>query len=220
MIATMQADGTIQQSVLDEFLWDPEVQAPDVGVEVDQGVVTLTGTVSSYSVKMAAEDAAHRVEGVRAVANDLDVRTPMTHNDTDIAKAAAEALKAIQLLPKDAIEVTVDHGRVTLSGDVEWAYQRKLAADRVRYLRGVRDVNNHIVIKQPAVSAHELDQAIKQAFMRAAEVDADHVRVSVRGGQVTLAGKVRSWAEKQAAANAAWRARGVTMVINDIAIGP
>lgn len=220
MATMIRTDNDIQQDVLDEFVWDPAVSASDVGVEVDDGVVTLTGTVDSYAVKLAAERATQRVDGVRAVANDLAVRTPLTHNDTDIAKAAANALEGNISLPTERIEVTVQNGKVTLRGEVDWAYQRMAAHDAVQYLRGVRDVINLITVKQPKVSAADVQAGIERALVRAAEVDADRIRVRTTDGHVTLTGTVRSWPEKQEAALAAWRAKGVSHVTNDIEVRP
>ena len=213
-------DNDIQTDVLDEFAWDPAVSAPDVGVEVDDGVVTLTGTVDSYVVKLAAEKAAQRVDGVRAVANDLSVRGPLTHNDTDIAKAAANSLEANISLPADAIEVTVQNGKVTLSGEVASYFQRIAAKDAIQYLRGVRDVINLIRVKPPQVSATEVKSGIERALLRAAQVDADRIRVRTEDGHVTLSGTVRTWTEKEEVALAAWRAKGVTEVTNNIQIRP
>ena len=210
----------IQQDVLDEFAWDPEIDAADVGVEVDDGVVTLTGTVDRYAEKLAAEKAAQRVDGVRAVANDLSVRTALTHNDTDIAKAAADALEANTAVPKGAVDVTVQNGKVTLRGEVDWAYRRYVAANCVRDLRGVRDVINLIQVKQPKVLATDVSGAIERALRRAAEIDADRIRVHTEDGHVTLTGTVRSWPEKREAGLAAWRAKGVTQVTNDIEVKP
>lgn len=220
MATMMWTDTDIQQDVIDEFVWDPEIEAAEVGVEVDDGVVTLTGAVDSYAIKLAAEEAAQRVEGVRAVANDLSVRTPLTHNDTDIAKAAAGALEANFAVPPERVEVTVQNGKVTLRGEVDWAYQRNAAATSVRYLRGVRDVINLISVKQPKVSAAEVQSGIERALLRAAEVDADRIRVRTDDGRVTLSGTVRSLAEKQEAGFGAWRAKGVTQVTNNIAVRP
>lgn len=220
MATRIRTDTEIQQDVVDEFLWDPEVTASEVGVEVDEGVVTLTGTVASYAMKLAAQDAAQRVEGVRAVANDLSVRGPLTYNDTDIAKAVANALDANFSVPPGRIEVTVQNGKVKLTGEVDWAFQRAAATNSVRYLRGVRDLINLVVIKQPQVSAIEVQSGIERALLRAAELDADRIRVSTDDGHVTLSGSVRSLAEKQAAAIGAWRAKGVTHVTNNIEVHP
>jgi len=220
MATMIRGDNAIQTDVLDEFFWDPEVAAPDVGVQVDEGVVTLTGTVDHYAVKLAAETAAQRVDGVRAVANDLTVRTPLTHNDTDIGKAAAAALEANIAVPPDVLDVTVQNGKVTLRGEVDWAYQRSAAVNSVHFLRGVRDVVNMIQLKQPKASATDVSAGIERALVRAAEVDADRIRVRTDGGHVTLSGIVRSWPEKREAGFAAWRAKGVTMVTNDIEVRP
>jgi osmotically-inducible protein OsmY len=216
----MWTDTEIQQDVIDEFVWDPEVTTAEVGVEVDEGVVTLTGTVESYAMKLAAQDAAQRVEGVRAVANDLSVRGPLTYNDTDIAKAVVDALDANFSVPPDRIEVTVQNGKVKLTGEVDWAFQRAAAANSVRYLRGVRDLANLITVKQPQVSAAEVQSGIERALLRAAELDADRIRVRSDGGHVTLSGTVRSYAEKEEATLGAWRARGVTQVTNNIEVRP
>ncbi len=220
MATITRIDNDIQRDVLDEFVWDPEVQAPEVGVQVDDGVVTLTGAVDSYMVKMAAEKACQRVDGVRAVANDLTIRTLMTHNDTDIAKDAAAALEARISIPRDRIEITVQNGKVTLRGDVDWAFQRAAAEDAIQYLRGVRDVINLIHVKQPKVSAADVEAGIERALVRAAELDADRIRVSTVDGHVSLSGAVHSWSEKREAGLAAWRAKGVTLVTNNLDVRP
>ena len=220
MATMIRSDNDIQSDVLDEYVWDPEVEASDVGVEVDQGVVTLTGTVDRYSIRMAAEKAAQRVDSVRAVTNDIAVRTPLTHNDTDIAKAAAGAIESRLSIPADAVEVTVQNGTVTLRGTVDWSYQRRAAEAAVEYLRGVRHVSNQITVKQPKVSDSEVRAGIERALVRAAELDADRIRVRSENGHMTLSGAVRSFAEKEEAALAAWRAKGVTHVTNDIEVRP
>ena len=225
MAATIRSDNDIQTDVLDEFVWDPEVAAPDVGVQAHDGVVTLTGAIDSYTIKLAAEKAAQRVDGVRAVANDLTIRGLLTHNDTDIATAAARSLETNISVPADAIDVTVQNGKVTLRGEVDWSYQSSAAANSVRYLRGVRDVINLIEVKQPKVSATEVSTTevstgIERALMRAAEVDADRIRVRTDDSHVRLTGTVRSWPEKREAGFAAWRAKGVTKVTNDIEVRP
>jgi osmotically-inducible protein OsmY len=220
MATVARIDLDIQQDVLDEFAWDPAVEASDVGVEVDDGVVTLTGTVDSYAIKLAAEWAAQRVDGVRAVANDLSVRTPLTHNDTDIAKAAANALKVNTAVPADRLDITVQNGKVTLRGEVDWAYQRVAAADAVQFLRGVRDVLNFVTVKHLKISHADIKGGIERALVRAAELDADRIRVRCEDGQVILTGTVRSWAEKREAGAAAFRAQGVTQVSNEIEVRP
>jgi len=220
MAIRMLSDTDIQQDVIDEFLWDPEVTSAEVGVEVDEGVVTLTGTIDSYAEKLAAQDAAQRVAGVRAVANELSVRGPLTYNDTDIAKAVVDALDANFSVPPGCIDVAVQNGKVKLTGEVNWAFQRAAASNSVRYLRGVRDLSNLILVKQPRVSTTEVQAGIERALVRAAEIDADAIRVSTDDGHVTLSGTVRSLAEKRAAAVGAWRARGVTQVTNNIEVRP
>ncbi|MGI9254562.1 MAG: BON domain-containing protein [Thermomicrobiales bacterium] len=214
-----RSDNVIQKDVLAEFLWDPAVDAPDVGVEVDDGVVTLTGTVDTFAVKLAAEEAAQRVAGVRAVANDLTVRKPLTFNDTDIAREVANALEANIAIPANAIDVTVQNGRVTLKGTVERDFQRAVAANTVRYLRGVRDLVNLVAVTQPSASAAEVSLGIKRALARSASLDADRIHVATSDGHVHLTGTVHSWTEKREAGLAAWRATGVREVDNDILVG-
>ena len=220
MATMIRSDNDIQTDVLDEFVWDPEVAAPDVGVQAHDGVVTLTGAIDSYTIKLAAEKAAQRVDGVRAVANDLTIRGLLTHNDTDIATAAARSLETNISVPADVIDVTVQNGKVTLRGEVDWSYQSSAAANSVRYLRGVRDVINLIQLKQPKVSASDVQAGIERALLRAAEVDADRIRVRTDDSHVRLTGTVRSWPEKREAGFAAWRAKGVTKVTNDIEVRP
>lgn len=220
MLTATKLDIDIQQDVLEEFEWDPEVEPNEIGVQVDDGVVTLTGTVDTYAKKMAAERSAQKIIGVRAVANDLSVRTRATRNDTDIAQAAASALEANSLLPTGAIDVSVQNGKVTLKGQVIWEYQRRSARDSVRYLAGVRDVINAITLKQPKVSTVEVRSGIERALVRAAEVDAAGIQVANDDGHVTLRGTVRAWPEKRAAGAAAWKAPGVTQVTNEIQVLP
>jgi len=220
MATRVYTDTEIHRDVLAELDWDPEVDAKDIGVEVDNGVVTLTGTVDSYTKKWAAERAALRVAGVRAVANDIVVKSPTTRTDTDIAKAVADALDANSLVPKNRIKVTVKHGWVTLEGDVDWRFEREEAESTTRKVAGVTGVTNLIVVKQPSVSPSEIKESIERALVRSAEVDADRIQVHVEGGHVTLTGTVRSWAERQEAEAAAWRARGVTSVTNEIRVVP
>lgn len=213
-------DNDLQQDVLEEFVYDPAVQIADIGVQVDAGVVTLTGTVESSLMKVAAEHAALRVAGVRAVANDLAVRTPRTYNDTDIAKSVVAALEAHVALPPDQLDVTVQNGKVTLRGEVDWPYQRATAAASVRSLRGVRDVRNLIQVKRQPVPSTAVAAEIERALLRAAAVDAHRIQVHTEDGQVHLTGTVRSWAEKEAAGFAAWRATGVTEGTNDLEVRP
>ena len=214
-------DTDLQRDVLDELKWEPAVNAAHIGVSVKDGIVTLSGHVPSYAEKYAAERAAKRVNGVKAVANELDVKLPGTSHrtDEDIAKAAVNALKSNILVPNDKIKVTVRNGWVELEGQVEWQFQKTAAESAVRYLPGVTGVTNLVTVK-PKVTPTELREQIEEAFKRSAEVDASHVTVEIEGGKVILRGTVRSWAQKDAAERAAWSAPGVTSVDNRITVEP
>ncbi len=219
MAVSTRTDEEIQRDILAELKWDSRVRPNEIGVAVEDGVVTLTGWVDSYWKKKAAEEAAHRVPGVKAVANDIEVRLPIfaERTDADIAKAALNALKWDAAIPTDKLEVTVSKGWVTLKGDVDYSFQKREAERAVERLSGVKGVTNLIVVK-PRVSPSDLKQQIEKALLRNAETDAEHITVDVEGSKVILHGTVRSYAEKKAAEEAAWSAPGVSEVENHIVI--
>jgi len=216
----VRSDIDIQRDVLEELKWDARVQPNEIGVSVKNGVVTLTGWVDSYTKKWAAEEAAHRVRGVVAVANDIEVRLPVSSERTDaeIAEAVVRALEWDAFVPLDKIKVTVAKGWVTLEGEVEWQYQKQDAERVVRRLTGVRGVSNLVTVKPQTPPPSELKKRIEEALVRSAKLDAERIRVEVQGNKVILSGTVRSWAEKEEAERVAWLAPGVLSVDNRITV--
>ena len=217
----MKSDTQIQKDVIDELRWDPSIRENEIGVAAKGGVVTLSGFVDSYAEKHAAERAAQRVSGVKAIAEDLVVRLvpAAKRTDADIAHAAVTALKWDVQVPDDKIQVKVDDGYITLSGDVEWKYQQDAAQRAVRYLTGAKGVINLIKVMPKQASKFEVSTKIKDALRRSAERDADRITVEAADGKVVLKGTVRSFAERSDAERAAWSAPGVSSVDDRIAIG-
>ena len=213
----MSQDSQLQQSVLAEFEWEPSVTAGHIGVAANGGVVTLSGHVESYAKKHAAEVAARRVKGVKAVAEEIEVRLPFDarRSDDDIAAAAIARLAWNVSVPKDGIRVTVEKGWVTLTGQVDWWYQKEAAEHDIRPLHGVIGVSNQTTIR-PRVDTASLGDDITHALHRSWFFDAQNVHVRADGGRVVLTGTVHSAYERQVAAQTAWAAPGATAVENDI----
>jgi osmotically-inducible protein OsmY len=212
----MKTDLQLKQDIEEELLWDPKVNAAQIGVSVDKGAVSLLGSVDTYAEKWAAEDATKRVFGVRTVAQDLTVKILAEHkrSDSDIAAAVQSALKWDVFVPK-TVTAKVQSGWVTLEGQVPWNYQRDAAERSVRYLAGVVGVSNSVTLK-PQTSAGEVKEKIKAALQRQATADANSIHIDTSGGKVTLTGHASSWQSIEDAANAAWAAPGVTDVLDQV----
>ena len=215
----MNDDEQLQSDVLDELLWDPSINTTNVEVEADNGTITLSGSIGSYTELYAAERDARRVRGVVSVVDELEVRLPPAYErtDADLAGAAKDALRWNVLVPSEGISVTADDGRLTLMGEAEYQYQRQAAYDAVRFLIGVKSVNNQIRI-MPRVSTEQVQARIEQALVRNAETDARNISVEAEAGTVTLRGVVHSWAENDAAVQVAWAAPGVRDVENELSV--
>jgi osmotically-inducible protein OsmY len=218
---TVRSDSDIQRNVLEELKWEARVQPNEIGVVVKDGIVSLTGWVDSYAKKWAAERTVHRLRGVRAVANDIEVRLPGTfeRTDSEIARTATQALEWDAFVPAEKIEVTAANGWVMLRGEVEWGYQKRAAEHALRRLAGVRGVTNLVAVR-PGVrpSPEELKQEIHNALVRSAKMDAGRISVDVEGETVVLAGTVRSWMEREEAERMAWSAPGVSAVDDQLTV--
>ena len=215
----MKTDSELQRDVMDELAWEPSVDAAEIGVSVENGVVILNGTVKSLAEKWTAERVTQHVEGVRAVTDELVVKLAgdSQHTDADIARAAVNVLDWNTSVPPSRVKVLVQNGWITLEGSVEYHFQKMAADNAVRHLKGVRGVSNLIAVN-PRVSAGDVIHAIKKALHRAAQVDAEKISVEASAGKVILRGNVRTWTEREEAERAAWAAPGVTNVQNDIQI--
>lgn len=215
----MKTDSQLQQDVMDELQWEPRVDHSDIGVAVTDGIVTLSGFVPSYASKIAAENAARRVKGVRGLAEEIEVRLasdPKTA-DPEIAKRIADLFDWSVTVPRGRIDVKVEHGWVTLSGKVDFHYHRQSAKDLVSRISGVRGVTNLIEVKT-APSSVDVKDRIVAALKRSADVDASTINVVTDGDTVKLGGRVHAWYERQVAERAAWAAPGVNKVIDNIVI--
>lgn len=216
----MKTDADLKKEVIAELAWDPAVASTAIGVAVTGGVVTLTGHLDTYAAKHAAERALRRVAGVQAIALEIDVKLAPGHqrSDTDIATSAAEALKWNTVVPVESVRLTVDHGWVTLQGDLEWDYQRRGVVKALRPLMGVVGISNEITLRAK-VKADNLSHKIQEALTRQAKRQGRHIQVDVDGTTVKLSGTVHSWQERDAAQGVAWSAPGVGLVVNELRVG-
>jgi osmotically-inducible protein OsmY len=217
----MKTDAQLKDDVIAELSWEPSVNATRIGVEVKDGIVTLTGHVDSYAEKWHAESAAQRVSGVRALAVEMDVTLggSARRTDAEIANSVQDVLRWTTNLPMNSVKIMVEGGSVTLSGEVEWDYQRRIATNALRHLIGVEGINNNLAIK-PRASSGAIKADIEAALKRRAQDDARHISVEVCGSDVTLTGTVHSLSERELVASSAWGTPGVQKVVDHITIAP
>jgi osmotically-inducible protein OsmY len=207
-------DVSLRQDIIDELDFEPAVNSAHIGVAVADGVVTLSGHVGSYAEKIAAENAARRVKGVRAIAQEIDVRyaNDKKTSDDEIAARALAIMRWNTVVPPDSLQIRVQNGWVTLTGELDWQFQRVAAEDQIRKLSGVAGVMNSITLK-PRAKAPDVKLKIEEALKRSAEVEASNIQVTMVGdGRVALEGKVHDWQERQAVTNAAWSANCILSV--------
>ena len=220
----MKMDAELQRDVMNELKWEPTIHAAEIGVRVKDGVVTLSGDVDSYSKKWAIDRAVRRVLGVKAVAGEIKVTLPVSYKrtDEDIARSATNVLNWNSWIPDDRVKVRVKDGWITLTGDVDWYYEKEHAENAVRHLIGVVGVSNSITIKPkvPTVKALEVKNGIEDALKRNARLlrDAEKIKVEISGSKVILRGSVGSWADFDEAGYAAYCAPGVSQVENNLRV--
>ncbi len=215
----MKTNAQLQKDVYEELKWDPRIHEGDIGVSVDNGVVSLSGSIPNYPEKWAAEEACERVAGVMAVLNKIDVKLPSIwrKDDNKIAEVAVQTLANDVWVPKDAIKILVGDGWITLKGTVEWEYQKNHAERALRNISGVRGIVNEITVKSK-VKVADVKEKIEEAILRSAKADSDKISVSVTDGEVKLKGKVHSNFERREAEWAAWGTPGVHRVRNEVTI--
>jgi len=215
----MKNDAQLQRDVMAELNWEPSVNAAQIGVQAKDGIVTLTGHVDSYAQKLGAERAAERVIGVKALAVEMDVALPVSsrRNDVDIARSAQNVLEWLSSLPSDSVKVKVEDGWITLSGEVDWEFQRQAATRAVRDLMGVTGVSDQIAV-EPKISSTAVKTNIEAALKRRARADSQRILVDVQGAVVTLTGTVHSWPEREVARHSAWGTPGVRKLIDKLTV--
>jgi len=213
----MKSDEELRRDILAELEYEPSIDARKIGIAVEDGIVTLTGEVPSFAEKWNAERAVERVEGVRGIVNKIEVKPIGEFSDADIAREAADALRWNLMVPPGKVIPKVENGYITLTGEVNYEFQRRAAEKAVRYIPGVKGIINLVTVK-PKVEPKNVKEKIEETFKRMAALDAESISVEVNGSEVILRGTVRSWAERHEAEKAAWAAPGVTSVKNYITV--